>query len=168
MLNLQIIFWCEASPQADLICCICSPRLWRKRTWTTLSSIRKTSTTMLPVKPTTPSGAWWTPASGIDGMSANVQVQLLTLLLFMSGQVDVQYQRMMKRFIPLAELKKYHLQHVKQGGTLKNMALFTRARLSVQPLTAGEYKVEQSTVKMTKLGIVFWCMMTMMMTVFNN
>lgn len=88
-------------------------------------------------------------------MSANLQVQLLTLLLFMSGQVDVQYLRMMKRFIPLAELKKYHLQHVKQGGALKNMALFTRARLSVQPLTAGEYKVEQSTVKMTKLGIVF-------------
>lgn len=54
------------------------------------------------------------------------------------SQVDVQYQRMMKRFIPLSELKKYHLQHRAQGGPLKAMALFTRARLSVQPLTTGE------------------------------
>lgn len=48
---------------------------------------------------------------------------------------------MMKRFISLSELKKYHLEHVRQGGALKNMALFTRARLSVQPLTAGGYRV---------------------------
>lgn len=54
------------------------------------------------------------------------------------SQVDVQYQRMMKRFIPLSELKKYHLQHRAQGGPLKDMALFTRARLSVQPLTTGK------------------------------
>lgn len=45
---------------------------------------------------------------------------------------------MMKRFIPLSELKKYHLQHRAQGGPLKDMALFTRARLSVQPLTPGK------------------------------
>lgn len=45
---------------------------------------------------------------------------------------------MMKRFIPLSELKKYHLQHRAQGGPLKDMALFTRARLSVQPLTTGK------------------------------
>lgn len=54
------------------------------------------------------------------------------------SQVDVQYQRMMKRFIPLSELKKYHLQHRALGGPLKDMALFTRARLSVQPLTTGK------------------------------
>lgn len=44
----------------------------------------------------------------------------------------------MKRFLPLSELKKYHLQHRAQGGPLKDMALFTRARLSVQPLTTGK------------------------------
>ncbi|XP_029922977.1 thymocyte nuclear protein 1 [Myripristis murdjan] len=55
------------------------------------------------------------------------------------SMVDVQYQRMMKRFIPLSELKKYHLQHKAKGGPLKDMALFTRARLSVQPLTSEEY-----------------------------
>nr|XP_046245355.1 thymocyte nuclear protein 1 [Scatophagus argus] len=55
------------------------------------------------------------------------------------SMVDVQYQRMMKRFIPLSELKKYHLQHRANGGPLKDMALFTRARLSVQPLTAEEF-----------------------------
>lgn len=48
---------------------------------------------------------------------------------------------MMKRYIPLAELKKYHLQHRADGGPLKDMALFTRARLSVQPLTTGKSEV---------------------------
>lgn len=51
----------------------------------------------------------------------------------------------MKRFLPLSELKKYHLQHRAKGGPLKDMALFTRARLSVQPLTAGTYKPKQRT-----------------------
>lgn len=55
------------------------------------------------------------------------------------SMVDVQYQRMLKRFLPLSELKKYHLQHRAKGGALKDMALFTRARLSVQPLTADEF-----------------------------
>ncbi|XP_068601708.1 thymocyte nuclear protein 1 [Brachionichthys hirsutus] len=55
------------------------------------------------------------------------------------SMVDVQYQRMMKRFLPLSELKKYHLQHRSSGGPLKDMALFTRARLSVQPLTTEEF-----------------------------
>ncbi|XP_071392452.1 thymocyte nuclear protein 1 [Centroberyx affinis] len=55
------------------------------------------------------------------------------------SMVDVQYQRMMKRFVPLSELKKYHLQHKTKGGPLKDMALFTRARLSVQPLTTEEF-----------------------------
>ncbi|XP_036392452.1 thymocyte nuclear protein 1 [Megalops cyprinoides] len=55
------------------------------------------------------------------------------------SMVDVQFERMTKRFIPLAELKKYHLQHKAKGGALKDMALFTRARLSVQPLTREEF-----------------------------
>ncbi|XP_068572181.1 thymocyte nuclear protein 1 [Cebidichthys violaceus] len=55
------------------------------------------------------------------------------------SMVDVQYQRMMKRFLPLSELKKYHLQHRATGGALKDAALFTRARLSVQPLTPEEF-----------------------------
>ncbi|KAM7399175.1 hypothetical protein PAMP_018462 [Pampus punctatissimus] len=55
------------------------------------------------------------------------------------SMVDVQYQRMMKRYLPLSELKKYHLQHRTKGGPLKDMALFTRARLSVQPLTREEF-----------------------------
>lgn len=55
------------------------------------------------------------------------------------SMVDVQYQRMLQRFIPLSELKKYHVQHSAKGGPLKDMALFTRARLSVQPLTSGMY-----------------------------
>nr|XP_020470502.1 thymocyte nuclear protein 1 [Monopterus albus] len=55
------------------------------------------------------------------------------------SMVDVQYQRMMKRFLPLSELKKYHLQHRSTGGPLKDMMLCTRARLSVQPLTTEEF-----------------------------
>ncbi|XP_063401429.1 thymocyte nuclear protein 1-like isoform X1 [Mytilus trossulus] len=53
--------------------------------------------------------------------------------------VDVKFERMLKRFIPLSELKSIHLNHKADGGTLKNMALFTRARLSVQPLTQEEW-----------------------------
>ncbi|CAG08904.1 unnamed protein product, partial [Tetraodon nigroviridis] len=56
------------------------------------------------------------------------------------SMVDVQYLRMMKRFIPLSELKRYHLQHRAEGGPLKDMALFTKARLSVQPLTTEEFE----------------------------
>ncbi|KAM6933210.1 thymocyte nuclear protein 1 isoform 1-T1 [Xenentodon cancila] len=55
------------------------------------------------------------------------------------SMVDVQFQRMTKRFIPLSELKKYHLQHRASRGPLKDVALFTRARLSVQPLTTEEF-----------------------------
>ncbi|XP_056613219.1 thymocyte nuclear protein 1 [Triplophysa dalaica] len=55
------------------------------------------------------------------------------------SMVDVQFERMTKRFIPLSELKNYHLQHKVKGGPLKDVALFTRARLSVQPLTAAEF-----------------------------
>ncbi|XP_004075392.1 thymocyte nuclear protein 1 isoform X1 [Oryzias latipes] len=55
------------------------------------------------------------------------------------SMVDVQYQRMTRRFLPLSELKRYHLQHRDSGGPLKNLALFTKPRLSVQPLTAEEF-----------------------------
>ncbi|XP_054988070.1 thymocyte nuclear protein 1 isoform X2 [Sorex araneus] len=51
------------------------------------------------------------------------------------SMVDVQFVRMMRRFIPLAELKTHHQAHKATGGPLRNMALFTRQRLSVQPLT---------------------------------
>ncbi|XP_060107175.1 thymocyte nuclear protein 1 [Heteronotia binoei] len=54
--------------------------------------------------------------------------------------VDVQFVRMTKRFIPLAELKLHHQAHKTSGGPLKEMALFTRQRLSVQPLTAEEFE----------------------------
>ncbi|XP_031562785.1 thymocyte nuclear protein 1-like [Actinia tenebrosa] len=53
--------------------------------------------------------------------------------------VDVKFVRMMKRFIPLSELKELHQKHKINGGPLANMALFTRARLSVQPLTQDEF-----------------------------
>ncbi|XP_037697937.1 thymocyte nuclear protein 1 [Choloepus didactylus] len=55
------------------------------------------------------------------------------------SMVDVQFTRMMKRFIPLAELKTHYQAHKATGGPLKNMALFTRQRLSVQPLTQEEF-----------------------------
>ncbi|XP_008565354.1 PREDICTED: thymocyte nuclear protein 1 isoform X1 [Galeopterus variegatus] len=55
------------------------------------------------------------------------------------SMVDVQFVRMMKRFIPLAELKTYHQAHKGTGGPLKNMVLFTRQRLSIQPLTQEEF-----------------------------
>ncbi|XP_036716461.1 thymocyte nuclear protein 1 isoform X3 [Balaenoptera musculus] len=54
-------------------------------------------------------------------------------------KVDVQFVRMMKRFIPLAELKTHHQAHRATGGPLQNMALFTRQRLSVQPLSREEF-----------------------------
>lgn len=53
-------------------------------------------------------------------------------------QVDVQFVRLMKRFIPLAELKTHHQAHKASGGPLRNMLLFTRQRLSIQPLTPGK------------------------------
>ncbi|GFO26864.1 thymocyte nuclear protein 1 [Plakobranchus ocellatus] len=61
--------------------------------------------------------------------------------------VDVKYVRPLQRFISLAELKKAHQDHVRNGGPLCNLALFTKARLSVQPLTQEEWdfilKMEQ-------------------------
>jgi len=54
--------------------------------------------------------------------------------------VDVKYDRMLKRYIPLAELKALHIEHKQSDGPLKSVALFTRARLSVQPLTSKEFE----------------------------
>ena len=53
--------------------------------------------------------------------------------------VDVKYVRPLKRYIPLDELKRVHLEHKASGGPLASLALFTRARLSVQPLTQAEW-----------------------------
>ena len=51
--------------------------------------------------------------------------------------VDVQFVRMLKRFITLSELKELHLKHKAEGGPLKTLSLFTQARLSVQPISQG-------------------------------
>ena len=53
--------------------------------------------------------------------------------------VDVKYERMLKQYITLAQLKSLHLEHKNSGGPLKSVALFTKARLSVQPLTKEEF-----------------------------
>ena len=54
--------------------------------------------------------------------------------------VDVQYVRDLKRFIPLAELKEYHLMHKPKGnGPLRDLSLFTRSRLSVQSIREEEW-----------------------------
>lgn len=53
--------------------------------------------------------------------------------------VDVKYVRKLKRFISLKELKTIHLEHKTSGGALQKLSLFTRARLSVQPLTEDEF-----------------------------
>ncbi|NXS81360.1 THYN1 protein, partial [Erpornis zantholeuca] len=55
------------------------------------------------------------------------------------SMVDVQFVRMTKRFIPLSEIKVHHLAHKTHGGPLKNMMLFAKQRLSVQPLTQEEF-----------------------------
>ncbi|KAM4014827.1 thymocyte nuclear protein 1 isoform 2-T3 [Anomaloglossus baeobatrachus] len=55
------------------------------------------------------------------------------------SMVDVQFVRMLRRYISLAELKTLHQKHKTSGGALRGVALFTRARLSVQPLTQEEF-----------------------------
>lgn len=55
------------------------------------------------------------------------------------SMVDVKFVRDLKRFITLKELKALHLKHKSSGGPLSNLALFTKARLSVQPLTKEEF-----------------------------
>jgi len=63
--------------------------------------------------------------------------------------VDVKYIRKLKRYVLLSELKKLHQEHKASGGPLANVALFTKARLSVQPLTKEEWdyivKLEDQT-----------------------
>ena len=54
--------------------------------------------------------------------------------------VDVKFVRDLKRYIPLPELKALHQEHKLKGGPLAKVALFTSARLSVQPLTDEEFK----------------------------
>ena len=53
--------------------------------------------------------------------------------------VDVKYIRPTERYIPLDELKRIHLEHKGTKGPLANLALFTRARLSVQPVSEEEW-----------------------------
>ena len=53
--------------------------------------------------------------------------------------VDVKYVRELKRYISLHELKALHLKQKSSGGPLRNLALFTKARLSVQPITEEEW-----------------------------
>lgn len=67
-----------------------------------------------------------------------VPVQPAAVLPSFPPQVDVQFVRMTKRFIPLSEIKAHHLAHKADGGPLKDMMLFSRQRLSIQPLTQGK------------------------------
>eukprot|EP00088_Acartia_fossae_P030429 TRINITY_DN3140_c0_g1_i1.p1 TRINITY_DN3140_c0_g1~~TRINITY_DN3140_c0_g1_i1.p1 ORF type:complete len:220 (-),score=28.15 TRINITY_DN3140_c0_g1_i1:234-893(-) len=53
--------------------------------------------------------------------------------------VDVKYIRPTERYIPLDELKRLHLEHKGNGGPLANLALFTKARLSVMPISQEEW-----------------------------
>lgn len=54
--------------------------------------------------------------------------------------VDVKFERDLKRFIPLSELKEYYIEHKKDGkGPLSNLSLFTRSRLSVQSISQQEW-----------------------------
>ncbi|XP_073441077.1 thymocyte nuclear protein 1 isoform X3 [Dendrobates tinctorius] len=63
--------------------------------------------------------------------------------------VDVQFVRMLRRYISLAELKTLHQKHKMDGGPLRAVALFTQARLSVQPLTQEEFDFILSLEKKT-------------------
>ena len=54
--------------------------------------------------------------------------------------VDVKYERKLKRYVPLHELKKVFLKHKESKGPLEKLALFTSARLSVQPLTKEQFE----------------------------
>ena len=56
------------------------------------------------------------------------------------SMVDVKYVRETARYIPLEELKRVHLKHKTSGGPLAQLAMFTKARLSVQPITDQEWQ----------------------------
>lgn len=64
--------------------------------------------------------------------------------------VDVKYVRDLKRYISLPELKALHLEHKTKGGPLAKLAMFTSARLSVQPLTEEEFEYILSLEKEVK------------------
>ncbi|KAL8572821.1 Thymocyte nuclear protein 1 [Nucella lapillus] len=53
--------------------------------------------------------------------------------------VDVKYKAPLQRYVLLSELKGLHQEHAGKGGPLRTMALFTRARLSVQPVSQEEW-----------------------------
>jgi len=55
------------------------------------------------------------------------------------SMVDVKYVRPTGRYIPLDELKRVHLQHKGSGGPMANLSLFTKARLSVMPISQEEW-----------------------------
>merc|ERR1712226_1228473 len=55
------------------------------------------------------------------------------------SMVDVKYVRPTERYIPLDGLKKVHLEHKSKGGPLADLALFTKARLSVMPISEKEW-----------------------------
>ena len=52
--------------------------------------------------------------------------------------VDIKFDRMMKRYIPLSELKTHHDIHRDNGGPLRSLSLFTKNILCVQPVTEGK------------------------------
>jgi len=55
------------------------------------------------------------------------------------SMVDVKYVRPTRRYIPLDELKRVHLEHKTAGGPLAGLSLFTKARLSVMPISEEEW-----------------------------
>lgn len=55
------------------------------------------------------------------------------------SMVDVKYVRPTGRYIPLDELKRVHLEHKSNKGPMANLSLFTKARLSVMPISQEEW-----------------------------
>ncbi|PAA60305.1 hypothetical protein BOX15_Mlig033414g1, partial [Macrostomum lignano] len=54
--------------------------------------------------------------------------------------VDVKFELELPRPLPLAELRELHLAHKQSGGPLRNLALCTCPRLSVQPVSDEEWR----------------------------
>ena len=81
----------------------------------------------VPAKWTIPSGTWW-----MFSVYSTSKVDSPKWYM-----VDVKYKAPLDRFVSLSELKQLHQEHAGNGGPLRNMALFTRARLSVQPVSQG-------------------------------
>ncbi|NWT08419.1 THYN1 protein, partial [Vireo altiloquus] len=55
------------------------------------------------------------------------------------SMVDVQFARITKCLISLSQIRVHHLAHKAHGGPLKNMMLFTKQHLPIQPLTKEEF-----------------------------